>query len=352
MLRAREVWIALVLASALSDCAGCKSYRRCDPPPAARLAALPLRLSETGLFAPGSVEVLPSGVRSYAPAYPLWSDGASKRRWVSLPESSRIDTTDGDDWAFPAGTKFWKEFSVGGRRVETRLLVKLGPAPQDWAGAAYLWDADQGDARLAPEGAENVDGAGYEVPSARQCGGCHGGRRSYVLGFSALQLARADLPLSLDALLSEGWLSVPPAQPPAIPGDERQRAALGYLHANCGHCHNSARPPRGAGARCYDPERTLDLWLPSDLHGAPGALRTAAPRYLTPGEPDASRLLTLVSRRGARLHMPPLGSQRVDAAGVGLLTEWIASLPPAAGPATVTAQAPMSTPHADARSRP
>jgi len=40
----------------------------------------------------------------------------------------------------------------------------------------------------------------------------------------------------------------------------------------------------------------------------------------------------LVSRRGNRLHMPPLGSQRVDAQGVQLLKEWIESLRPAAHP--------------------
>jgi len=56
------------------------------------------------------------------------------------------------------------------------------------------------------------------------------------------------------------------------------------------------------------------------------------PRYLPPGDPDDSRLMTLVSRRGNRLHMPPLGSQRVDAQGVQLLKEWIESLRPAAHP--------------------
>jgi len=166
------------------------------------------------------------------------------------------------------------------------------------------------------------------VPSATQCGGCHGGRRSHVLGFSALQLAPAELPLSLAALASEGLLTRAPAHPPAIPGDTLQQAALGYLHANCGHCHNSARPAREDGPRCYDPERSLDFWLPSEPSWLqpPGALRTAVPRYLTPGQPEDSRLLTLVSRRGARLHMPPLGSERVDEDGVRLLTEWIASL--------------------------
>jgi hypothetical protein len=348
--RHRGAWIAVLLASVVPGCTGC-GYRRCNAPPPAQLAALPERLSETGLFMPSSTEALAAGVRFYAPSYPLWSDGASKRRWVWLPEGSEIDSANMDDWVFPVGTKFWKEFSLDGKRVETRLLVKLGPAEDDWAGAAYLWELDQRDARLAPEGAKNSNDTGYEVPSATQCGGCHGGRRSHVLGFSAVQLEAADLPLSLAELVNEHRLSTAPAHLPAIARDERQRAALGYLHANCGHCHNPYRPPRGTGPRCYDPERSLDFWLPSDPQDdLAGALRTAVPRYVTPGDPDDSRLLTLVSRRGARLHMPPLGSHEVDAAGVALLTEWIASLP--TGRTAATGSAATGRIHPDARSLP
>jgi hypothetical protein len=340
---------ALALGGALSACSGCASYRRCSAPSPAQLSALPASLSETGLFAAGPPAVLGRGVRAYAPAHASWSDGASKRRWLYLPEGSRIDTTDPDDWVFPVGSKFWKEFSLG-QRVETRLLVKVGPGEGDWAGAAYLWDADQREARLAPEGRKDSAGTGYEVPSAAQCAGCHGGRRSHVLGFSALQLAPAELPLSLEVLESEGLLTRPLAHPPGIPGDERQQAALGYLHANCGHCHNSARPARGDGPRCYDPQRSLDFWLPSEPAGPPGVLRTAVPRYLTPGEPEDSRLLLLVSRRGSRLHMPPLGSQRVDEEGVRLLTEWIESLGHGNEPSAAVSPALGS--HADTRSAP
>ncbi len=50
------------------------------------------------------------------------------------------------------------------------------------------------------------------------------------------------------------------------------------------------------------------------------------PRFVSPGEPDESRLIALVSRRGWRLHMPPLGSREVDVEGVRLLRAWIASL--------------------------
>jgi len=313
----------------MSGCSGCASYRRCSAPPSGQQAELPPLLSQTGLFSAAAADPANADTQPYAPAFALWSDGASKQRWIQLPAGSRIDTSNMDDWSFPVGTKFWKEFSRGGRRIETRLLVRVGPAANDWAGAAYLWDTDQRDARLAPEGRRDADGAGHDVPSAADCNGCHGGRRSHVLGFSAQQLAQPGVPLSLDALARRGWLTHAPEHPPSIPGNDSERAALGYLHANCGHCHNRQRPARGDGPRCYDPERSIDFWLPLNPEGAAAempAVKTTVPRYVTPGDPDDSRLMSLVSRRGARLHMPPLGSQQVDPDGVARLRAWIEGL--------------------------
>lgn len=322
--------LALALFGTLSGCSGCASYRRCSVPEPASLAALPARLSQTGLFDPEHAGSVSAGLIEYEPEFPLWSDGAEKRRWVALPDGARIDSADPDAWVFPVGTKLWKEFSRDGRRLETRLLYKHGPGERDWTGAAYVWSDDQKDAVLAPEGLRDAGGVGHEVPSAADCHGCHGGRQSYVLGFSALQLASPELPYSVRDLARKGRLTQVPERAPAIPGGPLDRAALGYLHANCGHCHNRERPPRGDGPRCYDPQRSIDFWLPSegearDVRESP-AYTSTVPRFMTPGEPDESRLITLVSRRGMRLHMPPLATHQVDAEGVRLLREWIASL--------------------------
>ena len=291
------------------------------------LGALPARLSETGL--PSSE--LPGGpgarVRPFAPMFALWSDGADKRRWVRLPEGGRIDTSDMNDWSFPVGTTFYKEFSLAGRRLETRVLKRLEGG--EWAGAAYVWDADERDAWLTPDGVRGVAGTTHDVPSAAECVGCHAGRRSHVLGFSAVQLSGPGLPLGIDELARDGWLTHRPEHALQLPGDESERAALGYLHANCGHCHNRQRPPRRDGPRCYDPERGLDFWLPVDatLDAAEmPAVTSSVPRFVTPGDPDDSRLITLVSRRGFPLHMPPLGTSQVDEQGVQLLRQWVAAL--------------------------
>src|SRR5688572_27347644 len=77
----------------------------------------PARLSDTGLFVAGSsAEVHPENI-SFSPQYPLWTDGATKRRWIRLPRGKFIDASRPDAWKFPVGTRLWKEFSFG-RRVE------------------------------------------------------------------------------------------------------------------------------------------------------------------------------------------------------------------------------------------
>src|SRR5436853_7062218 len=76
----------------------------CAPISKDTLAKLPAHLSETGLFANMSTETLSAGVQPYQPQFELWSDGATKRRWVKLPDGARIDSSDQDFWQFPEGT--------------------------------------------------------------------------------------------------------------------------------------------------------------------------------------------------------------------------------------------------------
>src|SRR5262245_338572 len=213
-------------------------------------------LRETGLFAPGSVDAVAAGVRSFTPQYPLWSDGATKRRWMRLPPGGVIDATQPAAWVFPPGTRFWKEFSVAGRRVETRMIERL--ADGEWRFVAYVWNDAQTEATLAPvEGIASLtlpDGARYTIPGEADCRACHAGAASPVLGFTALQLSSDRDPLAphadpwrpgdleLRALAQSGGLvNLPQAlldTPPRIQAPTPAgRAVLGYLNANCGHCH-------------------------------------------------------------------------------------------------------------------
>ena len=91
----------------------------------------PRKLSETGLYQDLATLTVAPEARPFSPQYPLWSDGATKLRWVALPAGSTIDAADPDAWRFPVGTRFWKQFSFGDLRVETRYIEKTGEST--WA---------------------------------------------------------------------------------------------------------------------------------------------------------------------------------------------------------------------------
>ncbi|WP_253899612.1 hypothetical protein [Corallococcus carmarthensis] len=320
--------LAALATGALLSCSG--DFETCEPVDAATLAAMPERLSDTGLFADASMTVLAGDVKAFAPQFPLWTDGATKRRWIRLPPGQRIDTNDMDAWQFPQGTRLWKEFTRDGVRVETRLLEKAGPHPEDWRAVAYVWLPDQRDAVAAPSGMRDAGGTPHDVPSASDCFGCHGGTRSRVLGFSAIQLSYAaseDL-LDLEDLIASDLLTQPPPSRFTVPGNDVERAALGYLHANCGHCHNQQRP-ESEGPRCYAPENALDFRLQVGRLGSPGetpAYRSGDSDAFNPGHPDSSRMIKRISKRQTGWSMPLLGTEVVDAEAVALLRRWISEM--------------------------
>ncbi|MFO0593523.1 MAG: hypothetical protein U0441_38635, partial [Polyangiaceae bacterium] len=257
--------LALLLLAVLFRTTACvPRYRRCpEPETAHEVPREKQALSTTGLYRDIRTGQLADGVTAYEPAYELWSDGAAKKRWIWLPPGATIDAADMDAWQFPAGTKIWKEFVRDGVRAETRLLEKTGPGPEDWFAMAYLWSADGADAVAAPQGAMDVLGTTHDVPPARDCAGCHRGTPGGVLGFGAIQLNHkaAEGEWSLDRLVQEGRLHGGTATVRPVPGDERTQKVLGYLHANCAHCHNEHRPPELPGGRCYNPRSHLDLSL-------------------------------------------------------------------------------------------
>jgi hypothetical protein len=113
-----------------------------------------------------------------------------------------------------------------------------------------------------------------------------------------------------------------------LPGDATDRAALGYLHANCGHCHNQDRPPR-EGARCFDPERDLDFLLRTgelDRVQATAAHRTGVGGVIEPGDGDGSSIVVRMRSRDQWWGMPALGTEDVDTEGVALVKRWIDAL--------------------------
>lgn len=234
----------------------------------------------------------PGDALEFTPRYPLWSDGMDKRRWLHLPAGTAIDKADADAWDFPRGARAWKEFSRDGKRVETRFIERL--ADGSWRYLTYAWNASGTAATLAPE--EGIPERG--IPSRADCLACHEGAPVPILGYSAVQLSTA----------------LPPA--------------LGYLHGNCGHCHNDAALPAlelSLAQQASDPSASA-VRTYATLIGRASRFRphgAANPQRVVPGQPAQSVLVTRMKSNDPLTRMPPLGVSLVDASGVALVSRWI-----------------------------
>ena len=302
----------------------------------------PETLRDTGLYSDFAALLVDEKHLAFSPQYPLWTDGATKRRWIALPSGSAIDASDQDAWSFPVGTRLWKEFSFAGRRVETRYMERR---PDGWLYAAYAWSADGREAQLvSPRGRRSAypleGGRSHAIPGVSDCMVCHQGGRSEVLGFSAIQLSPQRDPgalhadpssgVDLNVLIERGLLvGLPPSlEAPAIDAASAiERTALGYLHGNCGHCHNEQGPLRNVGlflrqSAGATAERTIASTVNRPvLKPLPG--QSHATLRIEPRHPDRSALMQRIASRVPALQMPPLGTELVDREAVDLIRRWI-----------------------------
>jgi hypothetical protein len=165
-----------------------------------------------------------------------------------------------------------------------------------------------------------------------------------------------------------GWLSdMPPAAGFAIPGTPAEQKALGYLHANCGMCHNvhghafSTKSSLDLWTHLDAPELTsvqttrgylslfCDMWPPhgdqalfnnpplascpaGHLTGAPMDTDISHPKRAVPKDTANSSIIDLMTLRATgqvnmMTQMPPLATEIPDTAG-GLtdVSAWINGL--------------------------
>lgn len=309
---------------------------------------VPQRLADTGLYSDFVSRSVDPRNLHYSPQYPLWSDGAAKERWIYLPPGTTIDARNPEHWVFPVGTKLWKQFAWS-RPVETRYLERTR---RGWVYAVYVWAEDGSDAVLAPEAGvtssqEVAPGRRHAIPSLADCLNCHRGGRAEVLGFSALQLSPDRDPLAphaepvrdgdvnLATLVQRGRVRGLPREvldppPRIVASTPRGRAAKGYLHANCGGCHDSRGPLASIGVSLRHSLRAHEERLqPATAavgHPTTFALPGASTResvWLAPGAPSSSAVVHRMQSRNPAVQMPPLATKVVDEEAVRLVTEWI-----------------------------
>jgi mono/diheme cytochrome c family protein len=186
----------------------------------------------------------------------------------------------------------------------------------------------------------------HSIPSVNDCAACHGTTRPGPLGFNALQLSPdrdanaihgeplAPDMLTLSTLRAERRLANAPANafddaPRIQTSNPRTRAALGYLVANCGSCHNGRGEIAALGPVLrYDQLQTnadavaaelvnqRTRWqVPNVAEGTSVVVSDAAP--------DRSALLVRMRSRSPSSQMPPLGTVLRDGEALERLTKWI-----------------------------
>jgi uncharacterized repeat protein (TIGR03806 family) len=298
----------------------------------------PVLLSETGCVDANAPSQPAPGLIPYAVNLSFWSDGAQKERYLALPNGATIDIASDGDFDLPNGSVLLKHFRLGGELIESRFMVRRDDG--SWAGYTYEWNPSRTDAELVDLNGQDVviDGQTWRYPSRAECLACHTEAAGGSLGLEALQLNRdltypgtgrtanqldtydaiGLLSSTLDASLKDTALATPSS---SVTLALRARS---YLHANCANCHRPGGTTQASMDLRYDTV-FADMNL-CDVLPQNGDLGIADARLLAPGEPARSLLLERITRLDAN-RMPPASSNVLDAEGISLIGDWIASIP-------------------------
>lgn len=293
-------------------------------------------LSETGCANAANPQLPAAAMIPYSVASPLWSDGAEKERYFSLPDNTKIELTNEGDFLFPVGSVLMKHFKLDDRFIETRLFARgeLG-----WQGFSYEWRDDQTDAQLLMGSKEkSVEGIQWQYPSPAQCLTCHTQVANFALGLETVQLNNSMLYSAsgvtahqLDSLAHISLFSSSITQSHrthtlfaladgAVTLAQRARS---YLHSNCSNCHSVDGPtPVNLDLRY---STALAATQTCNVQPTAGNLGIDNARIIAPGEPERSVLLARMKVRDAN-QMPPLASHLVDDEAVEVISMWIGGL--------------------------
>ena len=307
----------------------------------------PKSLSEWKLFIGKPSDLQPNqGVVPYELNTSLFTDYATKRRFVWMPKGTSATYKANDAFDFPKGTILSKTFSYpdggGERLIETRLLVN---ANDGWVALPYVWNKAQTEATLDVN-AEPVDVAWqgttihYVIPNSNQCKECHDQNKiTGPIGPKARHL-NGDLDYR-DGRFNQlaywtriGYLQDAPAPDQApkqavwnnsASGSLESRARA-YLEVNCAHCHS----PNGSASNTglyltdlqTDPMRLGFCKTPVSAGKASAGMLFD----VVQGHPELSILAHRMESDEPKVMMPEIGRTIMHREGVQLIREWLASL--------------------------
>ncbi len=300
----------------------------------------------------------------YDMAIPLFTDYASKYRFIFVPTDTKATYKADEVFDFPVGSVITKTFTIPvdtsdrgitkEEIIETRLLIKRN---NGWTTLPYIWNEDKSDAILSVIGGtteakithklEDLEFE-YGVPTNQECSKCHQFKPDGDpdLGYiSPIGPKARNLNSNYDygngpenqisKWVSEGLLdNVPDASLiDSIPvfndsidlGDivpsQLQLAAAGWLDINCAHCH---REEGGASNTNFNAEWDSPISLTTcnqPISYGGGNLSF----IITPGDADKSILIQRMEAipDGNGDQMPPLGRALAHSEGSELIRAWM-----------------------------
>jgi uncharacterized repeat protein (TIGR03806 family) len=320
----------------------------------------------------------------------LFTDYASKYRFIFVPDGESATYSNNEVMEFPVGSVLVKTFALpddtanrtGAQTViETRLLINRDSG---WIALPYYWEAST-DAKFIVIG-KSVDitithdssllNFTYEVPRASDCAECHAivpmlqdsndVRRSIFKPIGPK--ARF---LNNDFLYSDGlqnqltyWenagiltgapvdktsvdtaanfhdadsISATKTAIDALSSDELATAARSYLDINCAHCHRSElslvepfyEGPAGDSGLRLEFNRMFDP-VSTDFGTCKKALASGEddhPFDIVPGHSEVSYLPFRMNSLEGTHKMPELGRSTIHQEGVYLIEKWIDDMP-------------------------
>lgn len=321
---------------------------------------VPRLLSQTGVFSDTPNRVPNPHLLPFSPNSQLYSDNATKARWISLPATTKIKWDAKENWVFPQGTVVVKNFdlpthannSAQHRRLETRLLVVK--ADGKVYGVTYRWRPDNSDADLLTTGAQQdlgitqANGATrtqtWSYPSPSECLDCHNPQSGQILGLSTRQLnGNYAYPGGATENQLTHWnrlnLFTPAFNTDQVAGFDKMVAlddtsasletrVKSYLDANCAHCHGT-----GNGGSQWDARFNTPLSQMKIVNLATTGIRNYQADYglvnakvVAAGAPQESVLYIRDKSIDPNDRMPPLGRSLEHREYIELLDQWISRL--------------------------
>jgi uncharacterized repeat protein (TIGR03806 family) len=309
-------------------------------------------LSSWDLFEDIGSQTPAADVLPYDLNTPLFSDYASKDRFVRLPIGEQAHWTSDGVIELPVGSVLVKTFSYlhdrrdpaqGRKLVETRVLVR---GDQGWHGASYIYGDSPTDAQLAIAGSIvdtswiHDDGTprtnSYVVPNQNQCKNCHAEHDSVLTPLGPK--ARHVQPDKLQAMIDIGALADAPPRdqwPAAIvsldyaghaPTGTLDQRAREWLDINCAYCHNPTGAARTSGLFLNWEETDMAKLGVCKAPVATGRGSGGLQYDIVPGQPDQSILVYRISSTEPEIRMPELGRNLVHEEGVAMVREWITAM--------------------------